>query len=51
MKKDSDSCIICNRNTAIATGTFIYIMNQETFGNEIKCLQSRFFTEVLKCES
>jgi len=54
MKKDSDSCIICNGNTSLATGTFINIyiyififiyvcvcvINQETCGNKIKCLQS-----------
>ena len=26
-------------NTALATGTFIYVINQETCGHEIECLQ------------
>ena len=27
-------------NTELATGTFIYAVNQETYGYEIKCLKS-----------
>ena len=32
-------------NTALATGTFIYLINQEACGKEIKYLQSCVFTE------
>jgi hypothetical protein len=36
-------------NAALATCTFIYAIKQEIFGNEIKCLQSRVFTEAIGC--
>ena len=38
-------------NIALATCTLIYAINQETCGNEIKCLKSLVFSEVLGCVS
>jgi hypothetical protein len=38
-------------NTVLATGTFMYVINQKTVGYKFKGIQSALFTETVGCVS